>query len=698
VTVIDPVKFEILQHRLWAINDEAALTIARVSGSPVANEAFDFNTGLLSADGDVLLVGRYVIAHAASLDLIVKHVLREYMDNPGIGPGDMFVTNDPYVGALHQSDVVVVAPIFVEDRLRWWCGAVVHHSDVGGPVPGSVTVGASSIYDEAIPLAPVRMVEAGILRRDIEAEFLIRSRTPEQNALDLRAQIASNHVQTERLLALCGRYGTQTVVDTLDHLVRTTEERFRRRLAALPDATFRSTEYVEHDGTSDRVYPVVADLRKSGDVLDIDLSASADQAPALVNGGVGALRGSLLATILTTLAFDLPWVPAGIWPAINVTTRPGSIVDPVWPAGVSMGGSSAAAAVRIGVQAGLSRLLDRVGSDRAVASFSGSFAGQNVSGHWSDGRRFGTMLLDSMACGGGATPKHDGLDTAGPVSGPASTIPNVEVTEQHVPVLYLWRREVPDTGGPGRHRGGVGGEHAYVLHNSCGTVHCTMYAHGVEQPNSPGLHGGDPGSPHAFAIVRGGGAMVEPGDLDIAATTAEWPAPKANSELGSTDVFVQRYTGGGGYGDPIDRVPSAVSADVHAGRVSVGGAARHYHVVLDPQSLDVEEEATAARRAEELRRRRCLPSINAEDVARCEACDLPATSMLPSEDLAVGERWPLAARQPGAARFALRCWYCPRCGVRLDARVVLVDDGDASRATSSGAATRSAPRGRAVHP
>ena len=135
----DAILFEVLRHRLWAINDEAATTIARVSGSPVANESYDFNTALMDGDGNVVVIGAYVMAHACALDRVVRYVIDEHSDNPGFGPGDMYVTNDPYVGAMHQPDVVVVAPIFVEGELTMWCGSVVHQPDVGGPLAGSVT-------------------------------------------------------------------------------------------------------------------------------------------------------------------------------------------------------------------------------------------------------------------------------------------------------------------------------------------------------------------------------------------------------------------------------------------------------------------------------------------------------------------------------------------------------------------------------
>ena len=192
---------------------------------------------------------------------------------------------------MHQPDVVVVAPIFVEGELTMWCGSVVHQPDVGGPLAGSVTTGAHSIYQEAIPLTPVRMVEAGRIRKDLEREYLVRSRLPELNALDLRGQIAANRLQATRVVELCARYGRDRVLAAVDNLVDSTERRFRARLRELPDGRWRSLSLVEHDGVQDAVYRVALTMDKRDDELTLDFTDSSDQAPALINCSTGTLYG-----------------------------------------------------------------------------------------------------------------------------------------------------------------------------------------------------------------------------------------------------------------------------------------------------------------------------------------------------------------------------------------------------------------------
>src|ERR1700733_7437756 len=219
VLELSQIHFEVMRHRIANINEDAAATLKRGSGSQIAVEASDLNTVIMAADGRVVACGRYVLIQVASMHLVVSFLLEHYADNPGIAPGDQFITNDPYVGTLHQPDVVLAAPIFVDGTLVAWCASVVHQSDVGGPTPGGITYDARSIFDEAIPMAPMKIVEGERVRKDIEREYLIRSRTPELNALDLAGQIAANREAVRQVTGLCERYGAGTLQAVLDRLL-----------------------------------------------------------------------------------------------------------------------------------------------------------------------------------------------------------------------------------------------------------------------------------------------------------------------------------------------------------------------------------------------------------------------------------------------------------------------------------------------
>lgn len=217
---VDPVTLEILSNRLWITNDEVAATVRRVSGSPVATEICDFNTALLRANGDAFMVGMYMGLISLGHDMIIKDILREYQENPGIEEDDMFLCADPYLGSLHQNDVALVAPVYSDGELIAWSGVAVHEVDVGGPVYGSHgSIGATSIFGEALPIPPIKIIERGRLRKDLEREYLMRSRTPDLNALDLRAKIAANNLAKQRILECVEHYGVETVVAAMEVVV-----------------------------------------------------------------------------------------------------------------------------------------------------------------------------------------------------------------------------------------------------------------------------------------------------------------------------------------------------------------------------------------------------------------------------------------------------------------------------------------------
>ena len=293
---LDPIRFEVLRHRLWSIGAEAASAIKNISGSPIASEAHDFNTCIMSPAGDAVVMGPYVASLAIGQGLVVKTILDKYSDNPGCFPGDMFLCNDPYSGALHQNDVTLVAPVFHAEKLVAWTGATIHQVDVGGSSKGSqAATGAKSIFEEAPVIPPVKIIEKGRLRRDLEEEYLIRSRTRDLNALDLRAKISANLVMAERLVALCQRYGAEMLGEVLTRIVDITEAKLRARLRELPDGEWKHTSYIDYDG---EVYAIRLKIIKQQDRLTLDFTESSRQAPAVINCTYSGLLAGVQAGVL----------------------------------------------------------------------------------------------------------------------------------------------------------------------------------------------------------------------------------------------------------------------------------------------------------------------------------------------------------------------------------------------------------------
>ncbi len=599
---LDPITFEILRHRVSAINDEAASSLRLISGSPVVTEVNDYNTAILKPDGDIVVIGAYISAHAISVMEAVRYVMREYQDNPGIKRDDMFITNDIYVGALHQGDVQCIAPIYFGDELVAWTGVSTHHVDVGGPVAGSAAVGAKSVFEEAPLIPPIKIVENGVIRRDIEREFLRRSRLPKLSALDLRGEIGANNTAKKRIEELIEVYGLETFKLLLDQTIDYTEKRFRLRLSELPDGTWRHVTYIDYE---EDIYPCALTLTKSGEAMSLDFSGTAKQAPALINCTYPVLRAFTTSTLLSYLCFDIPWCPTAIMRTVDVVSEPGTVLSATWPAGGSKATTTAYFAVMNLVSNCAAKMMAASDKHRShlMATWEGSLPLNEIFGIDQRGEPFGTMVLDAaMAGGGGARSYKDGVDTAGFLGAPYIAISNVETQEFKYPMLYLYRRQQEDSGGPGRFRGGTALSLMYIPHDVEAIQSLILHAFGVEFPASVGVFGGYPGSTCYYTIKRESNihelfAMGKiPDELEGVSGELEIEPAMVLTDLKKGDVYRCQGVGGGGYGDPIERDSALVQKDVIAGLVSVKGAAETYGVIVEPKALRVDKEKTLKRR------------------------------------------------------------------------------------------------------
>lgn len=719
IGTIGPIELEIIRHRLEAINADACDTLVRVSGSQIASEANDLNTSLMTADGTVLVAGKYTMVLSTSLNFVVADILSRYQDNPGIRPGDQFITNDPYVGTNHQPDVVVVAPIFAGDQLIAWTGSVCHQADIGGPVAGGFNFMARTIWDEAVPMAPMKVVEGGVMRRDIEREYVSRSRTPELNALDLLGQIAANRATIERILELCERYGADGMVAAMQRLVDGAEAAFRKRLLELPDGVWRNNAYIEQAGLvngevrPNQVHAVRLTMKKRGSELEFDFTESSDQAPGPINASHSALVNFTMAAVLCYLCQGLAWVPGAVLRAIRIRTRPGSIVAPKWPAAVAMAVASTTQAVRISANACIAAMLDASEHHafRSMASTQGTGSGAAISGLDDNGRVFSTLLMLELAGGGGAYAGADGADSSGTLSSPGAQTSNVEVDEAYYPVLYRAKRELADSGGPGERRGGVGTFFAFGPHRTAAPHVLAPLGSGMQHPSAIGVAGGEPGTQGA-ALVALIADLGTKGNWDrIAAcadTEIEIRTPVVGQKVASDHVYAFSAQGGGGYGDPLDRAAGDVLEDVLEGLVSEAGARRDYGVVVraarNPDGMEVDDAATVALRlalrSERLGGRDPLPRehqrggrrlsshFEVRDTKQSQPGDVLCShcgtrictegeglyASLTMREVGTGARFVMGDRYEGSERFRLRHFFCPGCATQVDVQIALADE------------------------
>lgn len=268
---LDPTTYEVIRHSLWNINKEHGNTIENLAVSAITLETRDFNPAIFQEDGDFLYFGPYLQFFGGVLDLGIKWVLENRSDDPGIQPGDMFLHNDPWVGTPHQSDVNLLCPVFHEGEIFCWVGNVMHQSDVGGTVPGSFCQNADDIYDDPVPIPPVKVVEDGEIRQEIEDKYRRHSRMPKQLSLDLRAGIAGNNHARNQIKNLIDEYDAATVKRVMREISSDAEQSFADVLEKIPDGTWQEKAYHEAAKTGDRgTYETHLTLTKDGNTLTFE--------------------------------------------------------------------------------------------------------------------------------------------------------------------------------------------------------------------------------------------------------------------------------------------------------------------------------------------------------------------------------------------------------------------------------------------
>ena len=612
---LDPLTYEVVRHRLWSVTDEMGEALKRMSGSPIVTDANDFDFAISDELGQEVQVGLYNTMLGGAVDLAIYWTLRHRAANPGIAEGDMFLCNDPWVGGgLHQNDVIVYQPVFHDGKLFAWTSAIAHQPDLGGVGLGSFSPAAQDVFSESLPTPPVKVVRDGQLQRDVADLWVRRSRVPLLIGLDLRAKIGANNVGRERLHALIDQYGADTVKAVMKRMMNDAEARLRDKLAALPDGSWSATGYQDQSHEGDRgLHKITVTTTKAGDHLAFDFTGTDPQA-GVINCTYAGLRGGVMLALLPILAGDIPWSAGGLMRCFDLITEEGTLNNATFPAAVSRGPIGPAWLTGSLVAECLSGMLDQsleLGKN-VQATCCGTWDTAIIAGLDERGEQpvpFLNLIMEPMAGGYGARPHTDGLDTGGLFCIPMGRIPDVEMTEFLYPVLTLWRREVPDSGGPGRHRGGVAASVAITPHGTSVPMGLILASAGKAVSQNAGLCGGHPGNTGLDVIARNSrikevlAAGQMPSTLPEISDTLEPGQNYATSYLAPGEVFTMTWQGGGGYGDPLTREPDAVAQDVREQKVTAEAARAVYGVivedgVINPAATMAERDQHRARRRE----------------------------------------------------------------------------------------------------
>jgi N-methylhydantoinase B len=610
---LDPITYEVIRHSLWNVNEEHGATIQRLSGSPVAMYALDLNPSILTEDGEFVYFGPYMQYMSGVTDTQVKWILENRSENPGIKDGDMFLANDPWVGAAHQQDVMLICPVFHEGELFCWVTNCLHQYDIGGITPSSFCMSAKDAFEEGILIPPVKIVEGGEIRKDIEDLYLRSSRKPASVALDFRAQLAGNTTAKERVESLLRKYGGDTVKAVMRKILNDGEAAFLEKMSRLPDGVWRDRTYVECSRPGDRkTHQVQLTLRKAGNTLIFENDGTAEQEGAM-NATFSGWRGSIMVALNQLLCWDQYFAIGGALRHVKFDPTPGTMNCANFPASVS---TAPVQAMEISLYPAYNVLAKMIYADQEMRKDIMCIGGTSqwpatiFRGKDQWGENFGYILVDPIGGAIGAFSTGDGISTGGQSRTPICKLPNIEHTEQTFPVLFLYRKELLDSGGAGLNRGGMSAETCFIPHNTATITHDTLSS-GNAVPTSTGMMGGYPATVNVYKfkkdtdILSRFGASALPSDIsEVSGQEVTLELRQQNFQQDPSDVYAVVWTGGGGYGDPLARDPEKVAEDVNENRaVSLQAAGEIYGVVLKANG-EVDVAATASLRSEILARRK----------------------------------------------------------------------------------------------
>jgi N-methylhydantoinase B len=603
----DVIGAEVHRKAMENLTNEMTIAMLRTSGSPVVVEAKDFSACFMDTVPEHLGFAAYVMTHIGS-SLAGTRAIAQGPDAGDLRPGDGWVVNDPYEGgALHQGDLGVIMPTFYEDHHLGWGFVNMHMLDVGGSGVSGYAPGAHDVFEEGVRLPPLRIIREGRIDPAWERMIAANVRTPGPVINDIRSMIAGCNVASGKLQEIVRRFGVEGHLEFCEINKDLSERVARDRIARIPDGVYETVDWAEFDGHEgpDRLLEMKLRLVVDGEDLRFTFS-SPPQIDAFINSTFGPMYGHVVSAILPMLFYgDLPLNGGALRPISLDIGEPGTLLNALPPAPVSNAHSEASLRTARMVQRVLCQALvesdDPVLRGRVKGESQDAFPGVSMYGTNQHG---GTSVLfyadNIVGPGGGAQTVFDGQDCYGCSSLIAGGIADVESHEAADPVLFLWRRIAPNSGGPGLFRGGQALEQAFSIYGTDLLTGPTFNSSAQIPP--AGFGGGVAGATGDLYPVRASnvealmraGEMPLPGALD--GTKERIRSKTTRIGLQEGDALVLTSGGGGGLGDPLLRAPESVIADIAAGYITTAHAEAAYGVVTTGDGA-IDPAATADRRA-----------------------------------------------------------------------------------------------------
>jgi len=570
---IDLTDLELARNALEGIADAMAITLYRTARSAVVRLGWDFSTAVLTETGELVGQGMCHPIHLGGMMPALAGCLVRY--GRDMHPGDVLITNDPYEGAQHLPDVYLFKPVFLDEEPVGFVGAICHHSDIGGRVPGGQGFDNTEIHQEGLRIPPLKLVERGRPNETIYRLIDKAVRTPDRVRGDLRAQISAITLGERELVKVVERFGLPEYRALVAALIEHTERLTRQAIRGLPDGSWQFADQVDSDGITDEPITIAVRVTKAGDEIDVDFTGTSPQCAGSIVGLFHMNTNFVHMALRSLLGADLPNT-AGFFRPITISAPPGTFVHPLPPAAV---GARQVGGRRI--NHALWGALAQMAPDRAFACPGGADAGLAHSGLDRTRTPWRSWVLtegfNETACGGRHT--RDGMDGQGSnVTNQANT--PVEVLEAEFPIRVVEYGFARDSEGAGKFRGGLAmvRTYEYVVDD----VQVRVRSDRWTRPPW-GVFGGQSAAGPGVTLRSDGAERDLPGKCLVTVRRG--------------DRLRTQWCGAGGYGDPLDRDPRRVLEDVIEEKITPARARETYGVVIDVERRSVDPAATERQRA-----------------------------------------------------------------------------------------------------
>ena len=550
---MDPVTLAILKGRLEQIADEMDATLFRSAFNPIIAEAHDASHGIYDAiTGETLVQGKSGLPiFVGVMAFAVKAVIDKVARDGGLEDGDVYIFNDPYDGGTHLSDFRLVKPIYRNGEVFCYLASVGHWHDVGGNVPGNYNPEATECFQEGMLIPPVKLFSAGVLNSDIVDILSSNSRLPNSLYGDMNGQINALDLGKQRLNDLLDHYGEDNIKKALSLLKMRADRMMRDHLSALPNGTISVEDFLDNDGVNDVALRLAVDMTIEDERLIIDFSRSS---PACA-GPVNISRSTTIAASYVALKHIFTDVPAnaGVLQPVDFIIPEDSFLSVRAPKPV--GGYTETILRLIDV---LFQAFEHIAPERVNGCAYGTINALSIAGHRKNGSRW--VMFSFFGGGHGGHPEGDGLNHGNaPIS--TATIPPLEILEAAYPVAFTQWALRPDSGGAGKHRGGLGAIYEIELLEKSATAF--LFGERGKFP-PPGVVNGGPGAVNKF--------YYDSDDDDDDAINNKKSPPLVSKITGIKLRKGQKVRletpGGGGYGKPADRLQHLIDNDMAQGYIS----------------------------------------------------------------------------------------------------------------------------------